>query len=73
LQAVGQVEEKDRELANCRQKLTELQHEHDALMKQSESAQRYLDDLPTAEEHAANLHQVSSIAFLRAYLCSAWM
>ena len=56
-----QVEEKEKELTECQQKMSRLKEERDALMKQSNSAKRYLEGLPTADEHAANLRQVDNL------------
>jgi len=53
------LEEKSAELAECQRKLLELGTERDSLVKQSQSAQRYLEALPTADEHADNLRQVT--------------
>jgi len=55
-----QVEEKEKELTECQQKMSRLREERDALMKQSNSAKRYLEGLPTTDEHAANLRQVNT-------------
>jgi len=57
------VEEKDQELVEYRQNVSQLKGEHDTLLKQSNSAKRYLEGLPTADEHAANLRQVNMLTF----------
>ena len=45
-------------MTECQRKMSELAAERDSLVKQSNSAQRYLEGLPMADEHAANLRLV---------------
>jgi len=52
------VEEKDRVLSECQCKVTELTEERDRLVTESNSTKRYLEALPTADEHTANIRQV---------------
>ena len=59
-----QLEDKDRELGECRDKLTELTEARDTLLKQSNSTKRYLEALPSADEHAANLKLVNMSTWL---------
>ena len=47
-------------MAECQRKMTQLTDERDSLVKQANSAKRYLDSLPSAEEHAANLQLVNT-------------
>ena len=43
----------------CERKTTQLTQERDALLKQSNSTKRYLEGLPSADEHAANSRLVN--------------
>jgi len=42
----------------CQCRISELSEERDALKKQTNSTQRYLEALPSADEHTANLRLV---------------
>jgi len=54
------LEDKAEELTDCQRKTAQLTEERDTLLKQSNSTKRYLEGLPSADEHAANIRMVNT-------------
>ena len=54
-----QLEEKEAELAESVVQMGELRQQHESLAKQLEASKRYLEGLPTAEQHTANQRLVN--------------